>query len=418
MSSEKVLEKLKVHGQDHLIEHYYFLLNEGTQSPEAAALARDFLTQLEQLDLPLNDRLFEELVVSEHALSKREIAPMTPSYLSAEEHREAMAIGIQAIKKGELAVLLLAGGQGSRLGHEGPKGTFNIGLPSGKSLFEIQADSLIKVGQAAGAYPHWYVMTSDTNHAETVAFFKNNHFFGYPEDEVSFFSQGMMPSVDFENKILISEPGKLALNPDGNGGCFIAMKKHGIIQSLKEKGVKWLFLYGVDNAIANMADPAFLGFVIRSGKPAASKVVAKSNPQEKVGILCYDGGRPAIVEYSEMTEGDNALRDSAGELVYRNGNILNHLLSLEVLADYMDQPLTFHLATKKIPYWSQSGGYCIPGQPNGYKYESFIFDLFPHFEDMAALMVDRDLEFAPVKNATGEDSPETARALYLKKHGI
>ncbi len=407
---EGLLEQLEAFGQSHLCHHYKALKE---SNPDLAAR---FLKQLSHLDLPLNQRLFQELAISGEKQEKRAIQPLEPDTLDAIAYEQARAVGLKAIEDGQLAVLLLAGGQGSRLGHEGPKGTFDIGLESSKSLFEIQADALKQVAKQANFAPMWYVMTSATNHLETVAFFEAHHYFDYPQSRIRFFEQGMMPSVDFENRILLAEPGQLALNPDGNGGCFIAMKRHGIIDALKSEGVKWLFLYGVDNAIVNVADPAFLGYAIQCGKPAASKVVAKAHPHEKVGVLCYDRARPAIVEYSEMTEEDNLALDQSGQLLYRNGNILNHLLSLEVLAAYMDQPLTFHLATKKIPFWSSTEGYCQPGQPNGYKYESFIFDLFPHFEDMGALMVARDMEFAPVKNATGEDSPETARALYLKKH--
>lgn len=409
---EGLLSALEALNQGHLARHYRALTQE---NPEQAAV---FIAQVQNLDLPLLSRLYQELVISEHHGQERQISPLQPDQLSEEQAEGLKHKGLQAIGAGKVAVLLLAGGQGSRLGHEGPKGTFDIGLESGKSLFEIQADALKSVAQAAGYAPHWYVMTSATNNAETVAFFEEKAYFGYPVDRVHFFEQGMMPSVDFNNRVLLSAPGQLALNPDGNGGCFIAMKRHGILDKLRAEGVEWLFLYGVDNAIVNMADPVFVGYAIESGKPAASKVVAKAHAGEKVGVLCYDNGRPAIVEYSEMTEADNQLKDARGQLVYQNGNILNHLLSLEVLADYMDKPLTFHLATKKIPYWDAEAGYCQPGQPNGYKYESFIFDLFPHFSDMGALMVSRALEFAPVKNATGEDSPETARALYRQKHGL
>lgn len=423
-----LFETLKNHGQGHLVDHYNSL---------SGPLAESFLNQLQTLDCQLIDRLYQELVKNPlHNHSPRELSPLKPDVLSDSDREEYRKIGLEAIAKGQVAVLLLAGGQGSRLGHEGPKGTFKIGLPGGETLFALQAQALMRVVAESGRVIPWYVMTSDTNHSETVQDFEARNYYDYPKEAVHFFQQGMMPAVNFDNQILLSDMGQLALSPDGNGGCFIAMKRHGILDSLADQGVKWLFLYGVDNAIVEMADPVFVGYTIASGKPAASKVVKKASPEEKVGVLCYDHGRPAIVEYSEMTQEATELRDANGELVYQNGNILNHLLSIEALAAYMDQPLTFHLATKKIPYWSNSalnipeapngalnipealnGALNIPEAPNGYKFESFIFDLFPHFEDMAALMVQREVEFAPVKNATGDDSPETARVLYHKKFG-
>lgn len=417
----KRLEDLRAANQSHLAEQLDLLWEDvKTQGGSAEAQNRfnRLYQELAQVDLALINRLYQELVVAGEQNQARELRPMPADRVHSGNVETFRQAGLRALSRGEVAVLLLAGGQGSRLGHEGPKGTFDIGLASHKSLFEIQADSLKELAEAAHFAPAWYIMTSATNHCETVAFFEAHNYFDYPKHKVHFFQQGMMPSVDFNNRILLVDADQVALNPDGNGGCFIAMKRHGILDQLQAEGVKWLFLYGVDNAIVNIADPVFVGYTLLSGKPAASKVVAKAHPGEKVGVLCYDHGRPAIVEYSEMTPEDTCLLDANGNLVFGNGSILNHLLSVEVLREYMDQPLTFHLATKKIPYWEAGKGLCQPTEPNGYKYESFLFDLFPHFSDMGALLVDRHMEFAPVKNASGEDSPETARKLYCQKHGL
>lgn len=403
--NQHLITTLKKHNQQHLINHY--------ESLETKAKIQ-FESQLQGIDFELIHQLYRDLVATSVVEGDSKLSPLEPDVLAtAQEKKLWYERGIEALKEGQVAVLLLAGGQGSRLGHEGPKGTFDIGLPSGASLFELQCQTLIALHKVCGVHLHWYVMTSETNNQETVEFFEAHDYFGYPKTHVTFFNQGMLPSVDEEGKLLIKAPGELSLSPDGNGGCFIALKKTGCLDQMKADGAKWLFVYGVDNAITQIADPYFVGYTLMSGLPAASKVVSKVSWDEKVGVLCYKNNRPAIVEYSEMPEDLLVATNNDGELLYNNANILNHLIRLDVLEAYLDQPIPYHLAHKNIPYMNQDGQLITPLKPNGYKFEAFIFDLFPYFDGMAALQVRREAEFAPVKNKAGQDSPESARNLYL-----
>ncbi|MDF2884378.1 MAG: UDP-N-acetylglucosamine pyrophosphorylase [Clostridiaceae bacterium] len=333
-----------------------------------------------------------------------------------EERENFYSIGINAISEGKVAVYLVAGGQGTRLGHKGPKGTFDIGLPSRKSLFQLQCERLIYISNIAKKDIPLYIMTSTENHYDTITFFEEHNYFGYRKDMIMFFQQKTMPAIDEEGKILLSERNKIAMSPNGNGGCFIALEESGALRNMKLKGIEWLFLYGIDNALVRVADPYFIGFTICSNQLAASKVVEKKYPEEKVGILCYKNNKPSIVEYSEIPKTiARELREN-GKLVYSNANILNHLLNLDFIESIIDKTIPLHIAHKKIEYIDEHGKKIVPNQPNGYKFEYFLFDIFEMLNDMTALEVEREEEFAPVKNSKGKDSPETAKEMILNLH--
>jgi len=223
---------------------------------------------------------------------------------------------MKALREGKAAAFLVAGGQGTRLGHEGPKGTFDIGLPSGKSLFQLQAERLLKLSKDCGKTVPWYIMTSRDNHAATTAFFEVNHFFGLNRNDVMFFSQAELPVLDSNGKVLLAEKGRVSLGPNGNGGCFPALKSSGALEDMKRRGVEWVFTYSVDNALVKVCDPAFIGFTLASNLPAASKAVAKSGPSERVGVFCLRNDGPSVIEYSEMTPEMCAEKNAQGRLVY------------------------------------------------------------------------------------------------------
>jgi UDP-N-acetylglucosamine/UDP-N-acetylgalactosamine diphosphorylase len=324
--------------------------------------------------------------------------------------------GMRALHDGKVAAFLVAGGQGSRLGHEGPKGVFDIGLPSRKSLFQLQAERIMRQSRLAGKTIPWYIMTSEDNHADTVTYFRDRRFFGLPERDIFFFKQGEMPMVDEKGRVLMASKGRLALGPNGNGGCFLALFQSGALADMKKRGVEYVFFYGVDNALVKVCDPHFIGFSIQAALPAASKTVVKAGPQEKVGVLCLRNGRPSVLEYSEMTEEMLNAKDTNGQLLYDSANIATHLFTREFLENFSAAALPFHVAHKKIPYLGPNGTVVHPQEPNGFKFELFMFDLFPMAEGMAALEVKREEEFAPVKNKEGIDSPATARAMVLALH--
>lgn len=401
------------YGQEQLLR-FYPQLTPTQQS--------NLLSQILALDFELMDRLYRDLGRGRSATAgANQITPLwadTWRDFPPTKQTEFFQTGLAAIQAGKVAAFLVAGGQGTRLGFPGPKGAFDLGLPSHKSLFQLQAERLINLSRRSGKYIPWYIMTSPENHQETVAFFETHRYFGYPRSELCFFSQDLLPLLDHDGKIMLCAPDRIMLGPNGNGGSFLALEKSGALADMKYRGVEWIFLYGVDNALVKVADPGFIGYAMASGLSSASKVVSKAYPEEKVGVLCYLDHRPAILEYSELPPELAHQTTPDGDLVFRNANIVSHLLRrdfLEASVPYFTQ-LPYHLAHKKMPTLDAAGNPMIPDAPNAYKFELFIFDLFPLLPDMAALLVDRAAEFAPVKNASGPDSPATARELLLNLH--
>lgn len=328
--------------------------------------------------------------------------------------------GIETIGLGEVAALVLAGGQGTRLGFAGPKGMYDIGLPSGHTLFQLLAERLKKIKEISNCKSlPFYIMTSPVNHEETIAFFKDNDYFGLPEKDVVFFQQGMLPCMTNDGKIIIESAGKVAMAPDGNGGIYPSLEQSGMIDDMILRGTKYIHVFSIDNALTKIADPVFIGHCVLNEADCGNKVVWKTGPHEKVGVLAEKGGKPCIVEYSEITTEMAELNDANGRLVFGAGNICNHFYTLDFLRNKVLPNLgnLYHIARKKIPYYDELSQSTVkPETNNGIKLESFIFDVFPLSERMAVLDTERDQEFAPVKNAPGSssDSPDTARS-YLSK---
>ncbi|MDR7856730.1 UDPGP type 1 family protein [Tissierella sp.] len=398
------------YGQEHLLRYFHELADEEKES---------LLNQILSIDFELISSLYKKMTNPEINKNQQDLQPLKAYNwvdIDNEDRGRLYDVGIEKMSEGKVAVVLLAGGQGTRLGCSGPKGTFDIGLPSHKSLFQLQCEQIANISRKCGKYINWYIMTNHANHHETVSFFEDSKYFNYPKENITFFEQDMLPSIDGNGKVLLQERDKISMSPNGNGGCFLALKDKGILSEMKEKGIEWIFINGIDNALVKVADPYFLGFTIETGLSSGSKVVAKKYPDEKTGILCYQDGRPAIVEYSELPIELSQKRDDDGNLIYDNANIINHLLKLEVLEEFFNYEIPFHVAHKKIPYTNINGDTEYPEEPNGYKFESFIFDIFFHISDMAALKVAREEEFAPVKNKEGEDSPYTAKEMVLDLH--
>ncbi len=401
---------LRKYGQEHLLRHFKELSDEEKEN---------LLDQILLIDFDLITSLYKKVINHEKNENQQDLQPLKAYEWDAidnQEKQQLYDIGIKKIKDSKAAVILLAGGQGTRLGYSGAKGTFDIGLPSHKSLFQLQCERLINISRKCGTYINWYIMTSPVNHDETVQFFDDNNYFDYSKENITFFKQGILPTIDVNGEIFLEERGKVSMAPNGNGGCFLALKDKGILTEMKEKGIEWIFINGIDNALVRVADPYFLGFAVKTGLPSASKVVSKKSPDEKAGILCYQNKRPAIVEYSELPVELAQKTNDDGNLIYDNANIISHLLKLEVIEEFFNYEIPFHVAHKKIPYTNISGDIEYPSEPNGYKFESFIFDIFSYVVDMAVLKVRREEEFAPVKNKDGEDSPFTAKNLVLNLH--
>ena len=326
-------------------------------------------------------------------------------------------IGMEAVKAGKLGAVLLAGGMGTRLGSDAPKGMYDIGISKPVYIFQRLIENLMKVVEKAGNYIQLFVMTSEKNHDATVGFFKEHDYFGYDKDYIAFFKQDMAPAADFDGKVYMEAKDSIATSPNGNGGWFLSMKKSGLIELVEKRGIEWLNVFAVDNVLQSIADPVFAGAVLEGGYSVGSKVIRKVNPQEKVGVMCTEDGRPSIVEYIELTEDMLTQRDENGEYAYNFGVILNYLFKVDKLVNLLERKLPYHKSAKKIPYINEAGELVKPEEPNGYKYEQFILDMIQMLDSCLPFEVVRGKEFAPIKNKTGVHSVESATQL-LRKNGI
>lgn len=287
-------------------------------------------------------------------------------------------------------------GQGTRLGCNGPKGTYKLDIgENGKYIFEILTETLKKSKELYGVLPYWYIMTSNQNNKQTIDFFEEHNYFGYEKQKIKFFIQGELPMLTEQGKMLI-ENGLIKVAADGNGGVYTALKKQKMIEDMKSKNIKWVYIYGVDNIMVKPIDPVFIGLTVNQNMQIASKSVAKAYPEEKVGVYCKRDGKPSIVEYIELPEKMRIQCDKFGGLIYGDANIVSHLLSIDAVEKISNQNLKYHLAIKN----------------NLYKFEAFIFDGFKFLDDMLVMRVKREEEFAPIKNKEGLDSPETAKKIY------
>ena len=348
----------------------------------------------------------------------RDIHPISGLRLSAIEKRKAEfeKIGVQAIQAGKVAAVLLAGGMGTRLGVDGPKGAYDIGVTKPLYIFEQQMKNLAEVNKKCGVFVPLYIMTSDKNHDQTVGFWKEHGYFGYPETEVHFFKQDMAPAVDYEGKIILERKDTPALSPNGNGGWFTSMQRAGFVDDVKKRGVEWLNIYAVDNVLQRIADPVFVGATIDSGVNCGAKVICKNNPYEKVGVLCMDGDKPDIIEYYELTDEMASQKDENGDLAYLYGAIMNYLFRLSRLEEIANQKIPVHIVEKKIECLCGDGVTRKPEKENGKKFETLAVDLIKPMDSVLPFEVVREKEFAPIKNKTGVDSVESAREL-LKLNG-
>ena len=325
-------------------------------------------------------------------------------------------VGMDAIRNTKVGAVLLAGGQGTRLGFDKAKGMYNIGVTRELYIFEQLIANLKKVTAAANAWVPLYIMTSDKNDEQTRAFFEEHAYFGYDPAYIRFFVQEMVPAVDFEGNVLIESNDSLAMSPNGNGGWFKSLVKAGLDRDLEEKGVEWLNVFAVDNVLQQIADPVFVGATIASGCVSGAKVVRKTNPYERVGALCLEDGKPSIVEYYELTPEMAEAVNENGSLLYGFGVILNYLFRLDKLLEIENRQLPLHIVEKKVPYLDENGMLQKPETPNAYKFETLILDMIYMMDNCLSFEVVREKEFAPVKNATGVDSVESARELLQKNH--
>jgi UDP-N-acetylglucosamine/UDP-N-acetylgalactosamine diphosphorylase len=376
---------------------------------------RNLVSQLRNLDLDELRQLSRKQVASELPARERIGAvPVIPRQGPDDEARRRE--GEAALWAGQVAVLLVAGGQGSRLGFEHPKGMFPVGPISQKTLFQVHAEKVLASRRRYGAPIPFLIMTSPATHDETVAYFEEQQFSGLPRHEVHFFCQGTMPSVDLSSgKLLLESPGSLFLSPDGHGGTLTALARSGLLEQMKQRGIRQVFYFQVDNPLVRVADPLFLGHHLAARAEVSSKVVAKTGPKEPMGVFATVDGRCTIIEYSDLTPELAQETDAQGRLFLWTGSPAIHLFDLAFLEKVTRDPegLPFHVARKKVPHLDASGQMVQPKENNALKFERFIFDVLPLAERWTVVEALRAEEFAPLKNGEGADSPATVRSALI-----
>ena len=405
---QDVIELLKEYNQEHIIR-WMNTLDEGKK--------REIIEQIKQIDFhqmtELYDNTKKEVEIKENKIEA--IKYIDKEKLTVIERKELEGLGEQVIRKGEYAVVTMAGGQGTRLEHTGPKGTFKLDVyGKGKYLFEILAENLKEANKNYGVTIPWYIMTSKENNEATYDFLEKNNYFGYEKEDVILFEQGELPLINTEGKLLINKNGLIKEASDGNGGVFSSLRTSGALSDMKERGIKWIFIGGVDNVLLKMADTTLLGLAIKENVQIASKSIVKANPTERVGVFCKMNGHPKVIEYSELPEKMAEEVDNNGELKYGEAHIMCNLFTIDAIEKISKEPLIYHSAFKKNSYLDENGKEVIPSEKNSYKFEAFIFDAFEFFDDIAILRGKREDDFAPVKNKEGVDSPKTAKELYEK----
>ena len=403
-------EILKKYDQEHVLKYMDMMDEEQKANCIKQIESIDFeqLKNLYALSKKSNEEIVESLII-EHM-------DFTDKYrLSKEEYNEIKVLGEEVIRNGKYAVITTAGGQGTRLGHTGPKGTFLVNIkPEPEYLFQIILDTIKRANEKYGVTITWYIMTSTENDQVTRDFFEEHNYFDYPKEKIVFFVQDNMPLLNEDGKVIINKQFEIKEASDGNGCIYKALKKNGLLDKMKQEGTEWIFVGSADNVLVHMVDPLLVGLTIKENNLIGSKSIIKSGPHERVGVFCKKNSKPGIIEYSEMPEEMAEETDEEGELVFADSNIVCHLYNIKAMEQLADVKLPYHSAHKKADFMQLDGEMFKATEPNAYKYEAFIFDGFSYFDDMSVLRVKREEEFAPIKNKEGNDSPETAIALYNK----
>ena len=400
----QVKELLTAHGQQHLVPVLDKL--NGTERKELTA-------QIEAIDW----KVVELWKNPEDLSGKGRVQPISGLTLSEiqSQREKFFSVGSIALQQGKVGAVLLAGGQGTRLGSDAPKGAYDIGLTKPLYIFQQLIRNLLEVCNQCNTFVPLFVMTSEKNDAQTKQFLAEHNYFGYPKEYVRFFVQEMAPSVDFDGKLLLEGNAQLVLSPNGNGGWYSSLAKANLLWEFPK--LEWLNVFAVDNVLQRIADPVFVGATILSGLNCGAKVVRKNDPYERVGALCLEDGKPSVIEYYELTDEMANQIGADGNLAYSFGVILNYLFSLPKLRETTEKRIPVHVVKKKIPHLDGNGNLVKPEKENGYKFETLILDMVRLMESCLPFEVVREREFAPIKNKTGVDSVESARAL-LQQNGV
>ncbi|NOG44306.1 MAG: UDPGP type 1 family protein [Calditrichaeota bacterium] len=412
MQFEKYFKLLKKNGQEHILQFW---------DEYSDLQKREIIKQIDSIDFPLLEKLVN--LTSDKSQQDIEMQLDEAETVSLEERKlnddDMQKSGEQILRSGKVGAFLVAGGQGSRLGFEGPKGAYPITPVKKKTLFQLHAEKILAMSGEYGVTIPWYIMTSTGNHSDTISFFKENNFFGLAENDVMFFSQDMLPAVDKNGKLMLEAKDRIFMSPNGHGGSLKALWDSGAYLDLVKRNIEYLFYFQVDNVLVNICDPVFLGYHKKYNAEMSSKVVRKAFPEEKMGIICKANGKTGVVEYSDLSDKDMYAETESGELKYWAGSIAIHFINTSFIEKENKRgfQLPYHVAQKNIPFIDSNGQLKKSDEKNGYKFETFVFDALAHCENTITLEVKREDEFSALKNKEGIDSEETAirdmKNLYL-----
>lgn len=399
----KILKKYK---QEHLLQFYNEIDDEEKKE--------NLLDEILNLDFLKMQTLYKNSMINNTNYKVTPIKHIEKNKISESELKEFAKIGEKQIIENSFAVVTMAGGQGTRLGYKGPKGTYEIKFSNGRkmSLFEIMCNNIKEANEKYNVVIPWYIMVSKDNQEQTIEYFKQKEYFGYEKNAIKFFVQETIPLIDKYGKIVLQDYHKIKEVSNGNGNVFKAMKKANILKEMKEKGIKWVSFAGIDNVLLNNVDTEFLGMIISSNLEIGSKSIFKKEPMDKIAVYCKKDNHPAILDYDEIDLKMSVRRDENGQYLYREANMLSHIMSLDAIKKVSNKELPYHRAYKKNPIINDEGMKIVPTEPNTFKFENFIFDSFKYFNDMFLLRVNREDEFAPIKDFTGLYTPETAKEAY------
>jgi len=406
MKEEKIIENLKIYGQTRTLK-ILENVNKETRKKIIEELHDINFIQLKEL----YNNIKEEAEVDVGEL--KPIKSLNPDKITKEEKEMYEDVGADILKNNKFAVVTMSGGQGTRLGYKGPKGTFKIDVePQAKYLFEIIVDTLQRANKKYNVTIPWYIMTSNENNDEIVKFMEEHNYFGYDKEYIGFFEQGELPLITEDGQILLDENYNIKKASDGNGSIFKSMYIKGVLEDMKSKGIEWVYIGSIDNVLLKMVDTLLMGVAIKEGSEIATRSIFKNCPTERIGSLCIQDGKVKVIEYSELPQDMIEAKDEDGEILFGESHVMCNLFSIRALEKISLQNLQYHKAHKKYSYLDENGKLVEPEEPNAYKFEYFIFDSFEFFNQISIVRGKREEDFAPVKNKEGVDSPATASKLY------
>jgi len=405
-NEQKAINKLKEYNQQEILDLLNILSTEEKEK---------LYEQIIELDFEKIDKLYNELTKKEKiGISNiEEMIGLNTDKISEEELKKYNELGEEIIKTGRYALVTMSGGQGTRLGYDKPKGEFVVNIePKPKFLFEILADKLKEINNKYNVTIPWYIMTSSENDEEIRSFFDKHKNFGYISEYIMFFKQENLPLITEDKKLLIGQNKLIKEASDGNGGVFYSMDKKQVLDDMRKRGIQWIFISSIDNILLKIADTTLIGLALEKGVEIATKSLVRNSPEEKVGAICRCNNKIKVIEYSEMSNEMKNARNENGELKFAESHIMCNLFSIKALETLADKKLPYHIAHKKIEYLDSKGTIIKPTEPNVYKFETFVFDSWTYFDDIAILRGKREEDFAPIKNKEGVDSPQSAVELY------